>query len=226
MPQALARPMRRRSSCMRSSERAISRPPVRVNVPMSSNSWIESIDQIEVCREWSTANVKELAWPVEPPGLGSGPLSTWTMSRQPRRARCQARPLPTMPAPTITTRAWEGNSLIHLLLCGVARVKPDDRPEVRPCGRASTMVHANGTLTSPVSPSTRSDAAAATRFRASDNQGAERTWEQPGHRPDQRPGAGASHPPRPDPERRARGGRDLLGGCARAGHGRLRDAGA
>jgi hypothetical protein len=112
MPQLWASCRRRRSSCIRSGVRAISMPPVRVNVPWSSNSWMLSIDQIDVWREWSTANVNDEACPVEPPGLGSGPLSTRTMSRQPRRARCQARPLPTMPAPMMTTRACDGNALM------------------------------------------------------------------------------------------------------------------
>ena len=34
-----------------------------------------------ISREWSTGKMKFDAWPVEPPGLGSGPLSIWTMSR-------------------------------------------------------------------------------------------------------------------------------------------------
>src|SRR3954454_15304384 len=35
------------------------------------------------------------------------------MSRQPRRARCQAMLLPTMPPPTMTTRAWAGSELMR-----------------------------------------------------------------------------------------------------------------
>src|SRR5829696_6213864 len=54
------------------------------------------------------------AWPVEPPGLGSGPLSSCRMSVQPRRARWHARPLPTMPAPMTTTRALLGRLLMAL----------------------------------------------------------------------------------------------------------------
>src|SRR5918999_3232840 len=54
------------------------------------------------------------AWPVEPPGFGSGPLSTCTMSVQPRRARWHARPFPTMPAPMTTTRALLGMWLMAL----------------------------------------------------------------------------------------------------------------
>src|SRR3954454_22072688 len=48
------------------------------------------------------------AWPVEPPGFGSGPLSIWTMSVQPRRLRWPTRQLPTMPAPMITQFACAG----------------------------------------------------------------------------------------------------------------------
>jgi uncharacterized membrane protein YgaE (UPF0421/DUF939 family) len=65
-----------------------------------------------ISREWSTGYMKLEAWPVEPPGLGSGPLSIWTMSVQPSRARWHARPFPTIPAPTITTRALLGMSLM------------------------------------------------------------------------------------------------------------------
>src|SRR5215211_7595508 len=49
------------------------------------------------------------AWPVEPPGLGSGPLSSSTRSVQPSRARWYARLLPTMPAPIRTARAVGGS---------------------------------------------------------------------------------------------------------------------
>src|ERR671915_1389980 len=48
------------------------------------------------------------AGPVEPPGLGSGPLSIRTRSDQPSRARCPTRLLPTMPAPMTTARAVPG----------------------------------------------------------------------------------------------------------------------
>ena len=58
---------------------------------------------------------KLLAWPVDPPGLGSGPLSICTMSRQPSSARCPTMELPTMPAPITTTLAWEGRSLMEVL---------------------------------------------------------------------------------------------------------------
>src|SRR5437899_5015665 len=49
------------------------------------------------------------AWPVEPPGLGSVPFSSSTMSFQPCFARCQAMLLPTIPAPMITTPARSGS---------------------------------------------------------------------------------------------------------------------
>src|SRR5918999_3496067 len=48
------------------------------------------------------------AWPVDPPGLGSGPLSSSTRSRQPSRARWWTRLLPTIPAPITTARALPG----------------------------------------------------------------------------------------------------------------------
>src|SRR3954452_6501706 len=58
------------------------------------------------------------ACPVEPPGLGSAPLSIWTMSRQPRRARWCTRLLPTMPAPITTTRAVGGTEAIKASFLG------------------------------------------------------------------------------------------------------------
>src|SRR5918997_283268 len=51
------------------------------------------------------------ACPVEPPGLGSGPLSSSTSSLQPSLARWRARLLPTMPAPISTARAVVGSAL-------------------------------------------------------------------------------------------------------------------
>src|SRR5450759_4797587 len=53
------------------------------------------------------------AWPVDPPGFGIGPLSMRTMSFQPRFARWYAMLLPTMPAPTMTTFALEGNEAMN-----------------------------------------------------------------------------------------------------------------
>ncbi len=68
----------------------------------------ESSVRSVISREWSTGKMKFEAWPVEPPGLGSAPLSICTMSRQPSRARWWTRLLPTMPAPMTTTRAVAG----------------------------------------------------------------------------------------------------------------------
>src|SRR5215208_676858 len=51
------------------------------------------------------------ACPVEPPGLGSGPLSIRTRSLQPSRARWCTKLLPTMPAPITTARAVAGTEL-------------------------------------------------------------------------------------------------------------------
>src|SRR5579862_2733567 len=48
------------------------------------------------------------ACPVEPPGLGSGPLSSSTRSRQPSSARWWATLFPTMPAPITTALARLG----------------------------------------------------------------------------------------------------------------------
>src|SRR6478735_12335611 len=51
------------------------------------------------------------AWPVLPPGLGRGPLSSSTMSVQPSRERWPTRQLPTIPAPMTTACAWVGRSV-------------------------------------------------------------------------------------------------------------------
>ncbi len=85
--QQMAEVIRRVSSCIRSGERATSYPPDWVNTP-SSVYW-RTLSRVRsvISREWSTGKMKLLAWPVEPPGLGSGPLSICTRSRQPRRAR-------------------------------------------------------------------------------------------------------------------------------------------
>ena len=108
MPQMRALDIRRRSSSIRASVRATSKPPDWVNTPISWYCATESIVRSVISREWSTVKMKLDAWPVEPPGLGSGPLSICTMLRQPRRARCHTRLLPTMPAPMTTTRADVG----------------------------------------------------------------------------------------------------------------------
>ena len=117
MPHALDEAMRRRSSCMRASVRATSMPPDSVKTP-SSLYWrtLSSVRSV-ISREWSTGKMKLDAWPVEPPGFGSGPLSRSTMSRQPSRARWYTRLLPTMPAPMTTHRARDGSSLMLPLAC-------------------------------------------------------------------------------------------------------------
>ena len=84
MPQILALDIRRRSSSIRASVRATSKPPDWVKTPISWYCSTESSVRSVISREWSTGKMKLEAWPVEPPGLGSAPLSIWTMSRQPR----------------------------------------------------------------------------------------------------------------------------------------------
>src|SRR5512146_885776 len=51
------------------------------------------------------------AWPVEPPGFGNGPFSTWTRSVQPSSASQPRRLLPTIPPPITTAPALLGKSL-------------------------------------------------------------------------------------------------------------------
>ena len=87
MPQALAEDIRRRSSSIRSSVRATSNPPDSVKTPISLYCSTESRVRSVISREWSVRKMKFDACPVEPPGLGRGPLSICTMSRQPSRAR-------------------------------------------------------------------------------------------------------------------------------------------
>ena len=105
MPQALADDIRLRSSSIRSSVRAISKPPLCVKTPISWYCSTESRVRSVISREWSVRKMKLEACPVEPPGLGSGPWSSWTMLRQPSRARWWTRLLPTMPAPMTTQSA-------------------------------------------------------------------------------------------------------------------------
>ena len=108
MPHALALDIRRRSSSIRSSVRATSKPPDSVKTPISLYCLTESRVRSVISREWSTVKMKFDACPVDPPGLGSGPLSSWTMSVQPSSARWWTRLLPTMPAPMTTTLAVAG----------------------------------------------------------------------------------------------------------------------
>src|SRR5919202_2131877 len=111
-PHAFADAIRRRNSSMRSSVRATSMPPHSMCTPSSLYWRVESAVSAVISREWSTGKMKFDAWPVEPPGFGSGPLSIWTMSLQPRRARWHTRLFPTMPAPMTTTRAELGGALM------------------------------------------------------------------------------------------------------------------
>src|SRR5258705_5430905 len=110
-PHDFADAIRRRSSSMRSSVRATSMPPHSGSVPASwywriesSVSWVSSF-------EWSTGKMKFDAWPVEPPGFGNGPLSSWTRSVQPSSASQPRRLLPTMPPPITTAFALAGKSV-------------------------------------------------------------------------------------------------------------------
>ena len=87
MPHDFADAIRRRSSSMRSSVRATSMPPHTVITSSSVYCATLSAVSAVISREWSTGKMKFEAWPVEPPGLGSGPLSSSTRSVQPSRAR-------------------------------------------------------------------------------------------------------------------------------------------
>ncbi len=115
IPHARALDMRRRSSSIRSSVRAISKPPDCVKTPISWYCSTESSVRSVISREWSVRKMKFDACPVEPPGLGSAPLSIWTMSVQPSRARWCTRLLPTMPAPMTTTWAEPGTEAMFTL---------------------------------------------------------------------------------------------------------------
>ena len=120
MPHDFADAIRRRSSSIRSSVRATSMPPHSVKTS-SSRYWRElsSVSAV-ISFEWSTGKMKFDAWPVEPPGFGSGPLSRSTMSVQPSRARWWARLLPTMPQPMTTARARAGRPL-SFIACYLSR---------------------------------------------------------------------------------------------------------
>ncbi len=83
MPHALAAEQRRRSSAMRSAVRATSIPPLWVNTPSSWYCSVLSRVSSIIIFEYSIGKMKLEACPVEPPGLGIGPLSTSTRSRHP-----------------------------------------------------------------------------------------------------------------------------------------------
>ena len=82
-PHAAADDIRRWSSCMRSSVRATSIPPLSVKTPRSLYWRMLSSVSAVISLEWSTGKMKFEAWPVEPPGFGNGPLSMSTRSLQP-----------------------------------------------------------------------------------------------------------------------------------------------
>src|SRR5205823_50128 len=86
-------------------------PPHSCSVPASRYCFIESSVSCVISFEWSTGKMKFDAWPVEPPGFGNGPLSSWTRSVQPSSASQPVRLLPTMPPPITTQRALLGKSL-------------------------------------------------------------------------------------------------------------------
>src|SRR3954447_3478309 len=138
MPQAFADEIRRPNSCMRSSVRATSMPPLRVNTPVSLYWRTDSRLSCVISFEWPTGKMKFEAWPVEPPGFGSGPLSSSTRSVQPSSARWYARLLPTMPAPTTTAPARAGRDVGS----GTASVMDADisRREQRVTHRALELV--------------------------------------------------------------------------------------
>ena len=87
MPHDLADAIRRVSSCMRSCVRAISIPPLSMNTSRSLY-WrmLSSVSDV-ISLEWSTGKMKLDACPVEPPGLGSGPLSMSEISVTPNWVR-------------------------------------------------------------------------------------------------------------------------------------------
>jgi len=97
---------------MRSSVRATSIPPLWMCTPSCLYCSVLSAVSSIIIFEYSMGKMKFDAWPVEPPGLGIGPLSTSTSSRQPSRARWYARLLPTMPAPMMTALARVGVSFM------------------------------------------------------------------------------------------------------------------
>jgi hypothetical protein len=73
-PQALADDILRRSSSMRSSVRATSKPPDSVKTPISLYCRTLSRVRSAISREWSTGKMKFEACPVEPPGVRQRPL--------------------------------------------------------------------------------------------------------------------------------------------------------
>ena len=111
-PHDFAEAMRRRSSSIRSSVRATSIPPHSVFTPSATYCRCDSSVSDVISLLWSTGKMKFDAWPVEPPGFGSGPLSISTTPSHPSSVRWYARLLPTMPQPITTARAVEGKVLM------------------------------------------------------------------------------------------------------------------
>ena len=131
-PHAFALVMRRSSSFMRSWVRATSMPPESTERSRSRYWFADCTPRRAISLLWSTGKIKFDAWPVEPPGFGSGPLSMRTMSSQPRRLRWPTRHEPTMPAPMTTTLAFVGKSLISCpLLEFLLVVEPDTDSDTR-----------------------------------------------------------------------------------------------
>ena len=87
IPQALLDAMRRLSSSIRSVVRATSTPPLWVKTPNSLYWRTLSRVKSVISLEWSVRKMKFEACPVDPPGLGSEPLSIRTISFQPCCAR-------------------------------------------------------------------------------------------------------------------------------------------
>src|SRR6185436_4855577 len=113
MPHDADDAIRRSSSFIRSWVLATSMPPVSSYTPSSRYWRALSTVKAVISLEWSVRKMKFEACPVDPPGLGSGPLSSSTMFRHPCSARWYAMLLPTMPAPITTTSARAGSAPIR-----------------------------------------------------------------------------------------------------------------
>ena len=122
MPQAAAEATRRVSSCSRSSVRATSTPPDSTKTP-SSTYWrmLSSVSAV-ISFEWSTGKMKLEACPVDPPGFGSGPLSSSRTPSQPSLPRWWATLEPTIPEPITTARLVPGSPFIALIYQTARRV--------------------------------------------------------------------------------------------------------
>src|SRR5215210_6071558 len=85
-------------------------------------------------------NMSPGACEVDPPASKSGPWSKTTTSRQPSRLKCSATLQPTMPAPTITTRALP--SIHHSRTLQAGR----EREDFDPAAQRSPYGHLRGLL--------------------------------------------------------------------------------